>query len=54
MAEISLDSKEFDDTLKEDGKDQARLQPRQENENEKKSNLQSMQKIILLEVYRMY
>ena len=40
MAELNLDSKEFDDTLKEDGKDQTRLQPRQENENEKKSNLQ--------------
>ena len=40
MAEINLDSKEVDDTLKEDGKDQGRLQLRQENENEKKSNLQ--------------
>jgi acid-sensing ion channel 5 len=41
MAEISLDSKEFDDTLKDDGKNQTKLQLKQENENEKKkSNLQ--------------
>lgn len=40
MAELSLDSKEFEDTLKDDGEDlTARLQPSEESA-QKKSNLQ--------------